>query len=128
MDKRQSDNGSTVAVIVIVIAAIIFFGGIISSAGSSNNKTSTPTKTTPTTYTTQKKQEYEAPKTVKVPEEPETWTCVDATSYDRNSNNDNYCTSSKGKSGYYSDCQAVSLDPDYSPSQRGASYYNGCAR
>lgn len=54
------------------------------------------------------------------------WNCRDATSYDRNSNNDNLCTSSTGEQRYVGDCAAVALDPDYHPSQRGASYYNGC--
>ncbi len=54
------------------------------------------------------------------------WSCRDVTSYDRNSNNDNLCTSSTGERRYVGDCAAVALDPSYHPSQRGASYYNGC--
>ena len=56
------------------------------------------------------------------------WSCEDATSYDRNPNNDNLCTSSTGEQRYVDDCTAVSLDLDYHPSQRGAPRYNGCAR
>ncbi len=56
------------------------------------------------------------------------WHCVDATSYDRNPNNDNFCTNSIGEQRYVADCEAVALDPDYHPSQRGAPRYNGCAR
>lgn len=54
------------------------------------------------------------------------WSCRDVTSYDRNSNNDNLCTSSTDEQRYVGDCAAVALDPSYHPSQRGASYYNGC--
>lgn len=54
------------------------------------------------------------------------WHCKDATSYDRNSSNDNLCTSSTGEQRYVGDCAAVALDPDYHPSQRGAARYNGC--
>lgn len=56
------------------------------------------------------------------------WSCSDATSYDRNPNNDNLCISSTGERRYVGDCAAVALDPDYHPSQRGAARYNGCAR
>ena len=56
------------------------------------------------------------------------WHCKDVTSFDRNSNNDNLCTSSVGEQRYVGDCAAVALDPYYRPGQSGASYYNGCAR
>ena len=56
------------------------------------------------------------------------WSCRDVTSYDRNSNNDNLCTSSTGEQRYVDDCTAVALDPNYRPGQSGAYYYNGCAR
>ena len=56
------------------------------------------------------------------------WSCRDVTSYDRNSNNDNLCTSSTGEQRYVGDCAAVALDPNYRPGQSGAYYYNGCAR
>lgn len=56
------------------------------------------------------------------------WSCRDVTSYDRNSNNDNLCTSSAGEQRYVDDCAAVALDPNYRPGQSGAYYYNGCAR
>lgn len=54
------------------------------------------------------------------------WRCKDTTSYDGYSGNDNLCTSSTGERRYVDDCAAVALDPSYHPSQRGASYYNGC--
>lgn len=54
------------------------------------------------------------------------WHCKDTTSYDGYSGNDNLCTSSTGEQRYVDDCAAVALDPSYHPSQRGASYYNGC--
>lgn len=54
----------------------------------------------------------------------EVWTCWDTTSFDQNAYNDNYCESNWGKSGYFSDSQAVALDPDYTPSKLGDYYYN----
>ena len=54
------------------------------------------------------------------------WRCKDTTSYDGYSGNDNLCTSSTGEQRYVGDCAAVALDSSYHPSQRGASYYNGC--
>ena len=54
------------------------------------------------------------------------WTCEDTTSFDRNPNNDNLCISSNGEKRYVDDCIAVSLAPDFHPSQSGASRYNGC--
>lgn len=54
------------------------------------------------------------------------WHCKDTTSYDGYSGNDNLCTSSTGEQRYVGDCAAVALDHSYHPSQRGASYYNGC--
>lgn len=54
------------------------------------------------------------------------WHCVDVTSYDRNPNNDNLCTNSKGEKRYVGDCEAKNLDRDYEDSNRGASYYNPC--
>ncbi len=52
------------------------------------------------------------------------WHCVDVTSYDKNSYNDNRCTSSTGEVRYVSDSQSIALDPTYSPSKAGAYYYN----
>lgn len=51
------------------------------------------------------------------------WRCVDATSYDKNPYNDNYCTNGV-ESRYVSDSQAVQLDPSYSPGKSGHYYYN----
>lgn len=58
----------------------------------------------------------------------EKWTCYDSTSYDGNSSNDNRCVSDMGRERYLDDCDAVKLDPDYRPSQKGAARYNGCSR
>lgn len=69
----------------------------------------------------------EVPRVQIVPAEPKqekTWKCHDTTSYNRNDNDDNYCESSDGGGKYVPDWQACQLDPDYRPSQRGASYYN----
>lgn len=52
------------------------------------------------------------------------WHCVDTTSYDRNPNNDNKCTSSKGEVRYVNDSTACSLDKSYRPGQAGAYRYN----
>ena len=52
------------------------------------------------------------------------WHCSDATSYDKNPYNDNYCVSSTGQAQYVSDSQAVGLDPTYSPGKSGHYYYN----
>lgn len=54
------------------------------------------------------------------------WHCVDVTSYDRNPNNDNKCTSSTGEVRYVNDCQAEALDPNYKAGKAGAAYYNRC--
>jgi len=54
------------------------------------------------------------------------WHCVDVTSYDRNPNNDNKCTSSTGEVRYVNDCQAEALDPNYEAGKAGAAYYNRC--
>jgi len=52
------------------------------------------------------------------------WHCVDATSYDKNPYNDNYCESSTGEWRYVSDSEARRLDSTYSPPQYGHPYYN----
>lgn len=52
------------------------------------------------------------------------WRCVDATSYDKNPYNDNYCESSTGEWRYVSDSEARRLDSTYSPPQYGHPYYN----
>lgn len=52
------------------------------------------------------------------------WRCSDATSYDKNPYNDNYCKSSTGEWRYVSDSESRRLDPTYSPGQSGHSYYN----
>lgn len=52
------------------------------------------------------------------------WHCVDATSYDKNPYNDNYCKSSTGEWRYVSDSQARGLDPTYTPGTAGHPYYN----
>ena len=53
-----------------------------------------------------------------------TWHCYDTTSYDRNPYNDNYCEYSDGSGKYVPDSEARALDPDYTPGQAGAAYYN----
>lgn len=52
------------------------------------------------------------------------WHCHDTTSYDRNPYNDNYCEYSDGSGKYVPDSEARALDPDYTPGQAGAAYYN----
>ena len=121
----NSKNGNSVAGAIVTIAIVSFisiigFASVNSNSNANSSKTTSsnnPSVVTPTPKTQPK---------IAVPE-PETWTCEDATSYDRNPNNDNLCISNKGKRRYVSDCEAVGLDPNYHPSQRGASYYNGCA-
>lgn len=54
------------------------------------------------------------------------WHCIDVTSYDRNPNNDNKCTSSTGEVRYLNDCQAEALDPTYQSGDSGAARYNSC--
>ncbi len=56
------------------------------------------------------------------------WHCVDATSYDRNRNNDNKCTSSTGQVVYVSDARSMQLDSSYCPGQSGNAYYNDRCR
>lgn len=52
------------------------------------------------------------------------WSCVDATSYDKNPYNDNKCTSSNGEVRYVSDSQSRALDPDCTPGKSGHPWYN----
>ena len=52
------------------------------------------------------------------------WHCTDATSYDKNPYNDNYCVNSVGQAQYVSDSQSTALDPSYSPGKAGHYYYN----
>ena len=52
------------------------------------------------------------------------WHCKDATSYDKNPYNDNYCEDSHGNSRYVSDSEARALDSSYSPGQYGHWWYN----
>jgi len=52
------------------------------------------------------------------------WHCTDATSYDKNPYNDNYCEDSHGNARYVSDSEARALDPSYSPGQYGHWWYN----
>ena len=52
------------------------------------------------------------------------WHCVDVTSFDRNPNNDNKCTSSKGEVRYVNDATSCKLDKDYRPGQSGPARYN----
>lgn len=51
------------------------------------------------------------------------WHCVDATSYDKDAYNDNYCENAY-EARFVSDSQAVELDPDYVPSRAGHEWYN----
>lgn len=131
MYSSKSSSGGVFAGVIIVAIIIGLIGTAVS--GASNNKSSynsSNSKTPSSTQTIPSTPKVDTPK-IKTPEPvelPETWDCQDATSYDRNPNNDNLCISSKGTRKYVSDCEAVRLDSDYSPSQRGASYYNGCAR
>lgn len=52
------------------------------------------------------------------------WRCHDTTSFDQNPYNDNYCEYSDGTGRYVPDSEARKLDPDYTPGQYGAAYYN----
>lgn len=52
------------------------------------------------------------------------WHCQDATSYDKNPYNDNYCKDSHGNYRYVSDSEARALDHSYSPGQSGHWWYN----
>ena len=54
------------------------------------------------------------------------WHCVDVTSYNKNANDDNLCTSSTGERRYVGDCEAKRLEPGYVDSGRGNPYYNPC--
>lgn len=130
MNNTKSSEGSGAGLIVVAVIAIIGFFAIV---GNSNNKPAASDTSTNSYRGSYSKSLYTAEETEEEAEEeieitPEVWSCVDATSYDRNSGNDNHCTSNKGGDRYVDDCTAVSLDPTYHPSQRGASYYNGCAR
>ncbi|MDO4729796.1 MAG: hypothetical protein Q4A96_01185 [Candidatus Saccharibacteria bacterium] len=130
MYSNKSSSGGAVAGVIIVAIIIALIGTAVSGASNKSSYNSSNSKTPSSTQVTPPTPKIETPK-VKTPEPvelPETWKCQDDTSYDRNPNNDNLCISSKGTRKHVSDCEAVRLDPDYSPSQRGASYYNGCAR
>lgn len=125
MNNTKSSDGSGAGLIIVAVIAIIGFFAI---AGNSNNKPATNNISTNSYKSSYSKSLYTAKETEEEIEiTPEVWSCVDATSYDRNSRNDNHCTSNKGGDRYVDDCTAVSLDPEYRPSQRGASYYNGCS-
>ena len=122
MNNNKNGGGIAVGLAIFAILGI----AIVSSDNSKANNTSSSkptTTTTPSVPSVPKEEPKEEPKI----EVPETWKCYDATSYDRNPNNDNRCVSSKGTVRYVSDCEAVRLDPTYCPPQRGASYYNGCS-
>lgn len=122
---NTSKNDNNIAGVIVTIA-ILAFVGIIAYASLIPNSSASPAVST-SSKTPSTPKATPSPKVTPEPE-VETWTCKDATSYDRNPNNDNLCISNKGKRRYVSDCEAVSLDKNYHPSQRGASYYNGCAR
>lgn len=127
--KNNSNGGGFVATCLIVFAIIAFIG-VIAMANNSNSSATKTNSSTSTPTTNYQPKSNKTPAITPVPvtpkEEPETWTCYDATSYDKNSNNDNRCVSNKGTTRYVSDCEAVKLDPDYCPPQIGPSYYNGC--
>ena len=123
---NNTNDNSGVGIIVIAIIIFGFIALCVSNAANNNSTKSSlsdgySTNSSVPTYTPPVQEET-------VIDVPETWTCVDATSYDGNSRNDNHCTSNKGGDRYVDDCTAVSLDSSYYPSQRGASYYNGCSR
>lgn len=128
---NNTNNSSGIgALIFIAIIIFSFIAYLISSVADNSS-----TKNSKTNYSKDNSNSsyYMPSYTPPAQEEivfdvPEIWSCVDATSYDGNSHNDNHCTSNKGGDRYVDDCTAVSLDPSYYPSQRGASYYNGCAR
>lgn len=124
MNNDKSSGGAFVAVCATITIAII--GIAIFSSASNTKTTTTATKPKTNTGTYSAPVQKEMPKTTPKVEEPETWHCQDATSYDKDSSNDNLCISNKGKRKYVSDCEAVRLDPTYCPSQSGPSYYNGC--
>ena len=122
---KNNDSGPVIAIIAVI--AVIIIGAGIASAASNNTKTKSTTNYTSAPSSTSYTPSYDWGFDEDEEGEEEVWTCRDATSYDRNSSNDNHCTSNKGGDRYVDDCTAVKLDPTYHPSQRGASYYNGCA-
>lgn len=117
----MDESTKTVLWIVGIIVGIAAVVGIASNSNSSAKTTYTNSYTTPS-YTTPK---YTEPtKTVETKTTTITWHCIDATSYNKNPYDDNYCVSSDGQSRYVSDSQARALDPSYIPGTFGHPYYN----
>lgn len=116
---KESTKSALCALTIITVfitACVALAKGSAKSTDTVNAKgNSTTTYTVPKTET--KKKEEPKPVTI-------TWSCVDATSYNKNPYDDNRCTSSTGEVRYVSDSQARSLDPSYTPGTSGAWYYN----
>ena len=124
--NNKSNSSATGWVIAGIIGLILLIS--LASSNENNNKDISNTKTATSTYSTPiYKNTYntDTPKktTPSTSTAPDTWHCVDATSYNKNAYDDNKCT--KGSEvRYVSDSQAVALDPSYTPGRSGHSYYN----
>ena len=125
MKSKTEISGGTVFVLVVIMGVI--FGGIAMATNSSSSRsTSTTGSSSSTTYNSTPKFYQDDEDEEEEKEDVVTWKCYDATSYNRNANDDNRCVSSKGDVRYVGDCEAKQLDPDYEDSNRGAYYYNPC--
>jgi len=116
MNKQTNDYGWIGWVIAIIIGIIFIFYIVNSNNENTETNSSETTQTTenPTTETVIES---------KPSEDASSWSCVDATSYNRNAYDDNKCTRGT-ETQYVSDSQAIELDPSYGPGKAGASYYN----
>lgn len=121
----MNSNNSSVGWILAIVAFIILVIGIsFNSTPKNDSKSTQPAYTTTNTTTTTTAAKATKVEPVKQEPQPITWSCVDATSYNKNPYDDNLCTSSTGEVRYVSDSQARALDPSYTPGTSGHPYYN----
>ena len=120
MNNNNSSFGWIIAIIAFIALAI---GVGFNATSKTSSKTTQPVYTAPkeTTTTTVKTTKAEP---ARQEPQPITWSCVDATSYNKDPYDDNLCTSSTNEVRYVSDSQARALDPSYTPGTSGHPYYN----
>ena len=125
-----TDSGGGGIVSIIVIAIIVGFVALLASGSGSSSSSSSGSFDGSPYYFDDYDYNYDY---YDVPDEydnhdyepdVETWDCFDATSYDKNPYNDNYCVSSYGREMYTTDSYAESLDQYYTAGSAGHPYYN----
>ena len=137
-NTSSSDWGGTIIAGVIILIIIGFFVAVSANGSSSSSGSSSRLDYDPTDYYDSAYDYTESDYDYYIPEPDyddyyddyieesniETWNCIDATSYDKNPYNDNYCVSSYGREMYTTDSYAESLDPYYTAGTSGHPYYN----